>query len=185
MKTEATSFPVEVQRRLDTHIEAVDRVLAESGVPASDRNAIVGEIELQVRDTLTDRCPRGTVPSIADVDAVLAELDPPESYIDRDALASIAAPASPSTAGRVSLGLTLAGFVLVITMAFTGGIENSLFPRALAEMMALTAIVIFPLAFVCGLIGRRSTSGKLGAGLSGVCCLAELAFFVLITRIPG
>jgi len=185
MTAEATSFPAEVQRRVNSHVEAVDRVLAESGVPASDRAAIVGEIELQVRDTLADRCPRGTAPSIADVEAVLTELDPPESYIDRDAAAVMAAPGSPSVAGRVSLGLTLVGFVLVITMVFTGGIENALFPRAAAEMMALAAIVIFPLAFVCGLIGRRSTTGKLGAGMSGVCCLVELAFFVLVARIPG
>lgn len=178
------SFPAEVQRRIDAHLDAIDRVLADSGLPSHDRVAIVGEVEHQVRDTLADRCPGDAAPSIAEVEAVLSELDPPESYADRDTRASIAALSPASIAGRVSLGLTLAGFVILIAMmAIEADGESAM--SLVFRMMELAAMLIFPLAFVCGLIGWRSASGKLGAGMSGVVCLLELAFIVLSVRIPG
>ncbi len=156
-----TSFPAKLQQRIDAHLDAIDRVLAESGLPSHDRVAIVGEVEHQVREILADRCPGGAAPSIADVEAVLSELDPPESYADRDAQASIAAPSPSPIAGRVSLGMTLVGFALVIAMMIiAAGVEQAMSLSAF-RMMAMAAMLIFPLAFVCGLIGWRSTSGKL------------------------
>jgi len=82
MTTSSRDYPAEVQRRIDAHLDAIDQVLAESDLPRADRLAIVGDVEHHIRDTLALRLGDAAAPTAAEVEAVLIELDPPESYAD-------------------------------------------------------------------------------------------------------
>ncbi|MEM1353278.1 MAG: hypothetical protein AAGH88_00195 [Planctomycetota bacterium] len=73
-----TALPVELQARLDTHLDAVDDVLRKHGKSRSERSAIVDELANQIIEMIADR--REGEPKLEDLDAVLAEIDPPEAY---------------------------------------------------------------------------------------------------------
>lgn len=106
-------LPDPLRRRLDTHLDAIDRALAGASVPLSDRRSVTDEVETQVRQTLAER--GEGEPTAADLEAVLAELDPPEAYaesVDADAASAAASAASqPARLSRVALWGLVLGFV--------------------------------------------------------------------------
>lgn len=74
----ALQLPAEAQSLLDAHLDAVERVLLDAGLSRSERQAICDEIQAQARDMLEAR--GGAAPTMEDVGAVLAAMDPPDSY---------------------------------------------------------------------------------------------------------
>lgn len=71
-----------LRNQIDARLDAIERVLLRAGVSYTERRNIVDEVASQAYELL-DR--RGTAtndngPTQADVTAVLASLDPPESY---------------------------------------------------------------------------------------------------------
>ena len=67
----------EVRARLDQHLDAVESALTAAGHSRDHRRAILDDLESQIRDILAARSPS---PSLADVTAILAQLDPPQAY---------------------------------------------------------------------------------------------------------
>jgi quercetin dioxygenase-like cupin family protein len=70
-----------VGQKIDQFIAAVDRTLAEGGMAEDERQNVVGDLRVQIEEMLLSRTSTsGNAATLADVEAVLAELDPPESY---------------------------------------------------------------------------------------------------------
>ena len=67
-----------VRERLDKHLDAIERVLAEAGVPRSERRSICDEVEAQACEMVWERA--AGEPTEQHMRAVLAELDDPEAY---------------------------------------------------------------------------------------------------------
>jgi hypothetical protein len=78
MNEETKDLGSELRRRIDAYLDAIDRVLSASGMNRSERRNITDDVETQIQEMLAAR--GEGAPTLADVEAVLAELDPPEAY---------------------------------------------------------------------------------------------------------
>jgi hypothetical protein len=77
----AAELNPELRKLIDARLESIDRNLSRAQISWSERRSIVGEVETQIFELLARR---GPLPTQEDVLAVLASLDPPESYIPED-----------------------------------------------------------------------------------------------------
>jgi hypothetical protein len=75
-----TAPRTDVHRRIDQHLDAVDAALQRSGLGRAERRQIVDDLEAQIQEMLASRAGPGA--TLADLEAVLAELDPPEAYAE-------------------------------------------------------------------------------------------------------
>ena len=73
-----TELNFELRTLIDARLEAVDGMLLSAQVGWSELRSIVGEMETQIYELLSQR---SALPGDEDVRAVLASLDPPEAYI--------------------------------------------------------------------------------------------------------
>lgn len=82
--SESTNDPQSlVRERIERFIDAVDYSLASGGMGSDERQNIAADLREQIEEMLSERAgPSGKPVAIEDVEAVLAELDPPESYIE-------------------------------------------------------------------------------------------------------
>jgi len=72
-----------VAEKIERFIGAVDHALVESGTAAEERANIVDDLRVQIQEMLADRAAQSGKPSaVEDVEAVLDDLDPPESYAE-------------------------------------------------------------------------------------------------------
>jgi hypothetical protein len=85
----------EVRARLDAHLDAVERALAAGGSSREQRRGVVDDLEAQILDMLAAK---SQTPTVADLEGVLAGLDPPAAYGD-----STAGRAAPSVAPATSV----------------------------------------------------------------------------------
>lgn len=106
----------EARARLDEHLGSVDRVLAEAGVPASDRRSICDEVEAQACEMAWARA-EGE-PTEQHMRAVLAELDDPEAYRDAAEPGGQACAARPVAAGPSIHPYALCALVVPIAEVF-------------------------------------------------------------------
>jgi hypothetical protein len=67
----------EARAGVDAYLDAVEAALREAGRPREQRRAVVDDLEGQILDMVGRR---SAAPTRADVDAVLAALDPPGAY---------------------------------------------------------------------------------------------------------
>jgi len=70
----------DVERRINEHLEAIDRVLMAKGRPLNERRSITADVEVQIRDMLASS--GSGAPTMADLEALLGKLDTPESYAE-------------------------------------------------------------------------------------------------------
>lgn len=77
MSQATPSLPDDVRRRIDDHLDAIERVLLAGEVSRTERRTIVDEVETQIYDMLATRTEQEPA---AAVTAILAELDPPAAY---------------------------------------------------------------------------------------------------------
>ncbi len=75
------TLPPEVRTRVDGHLDAVESQLRTAGADRTQRRGIVDDLETQILDMLAAQ--KKESPGLADVDAVLARLDPPSAYSDK------------------------------------------------------------------------------------------------------
>ena len=80
MNQDGRTLSTDAQDRLDEYLDAVDRVLADTGVSRSERRSICDEVEAQACEMAWQRATGE--PSAVDMDAVLAEMDAPQAYGD-------------------------------------------------------------------------------------------------------
>jgi mannose-6-phosphate isomerase-like protein (cupin superfamily) len=92
-----------IRERVERFIDAVDYALASGGMGADERQNIVADLREQIEEMLSDRARHSGKPvAIEDVESVLAELDPPESYTEAGRTSEAETPvhAGPSCEGR-------------------------------------------------------------------------------------
>ncbi len=83
----------DVRGRIDAHLDAIDVALSAAGMSRNERRSITDDVEAQVLEMLSSRA--GQAPTLADVEAVLAELDPPEAYARDDVVSPLPPPPVP------------------------------------------------------------------------------------------
>jgi hypothetical protein len=93
----SNTLPPEVRARVDGHLDAVESQLRTAGADRTQRRGIVDDLETQILDMLAAQ--KKEPPSSADVDAVLARLDPPSAYSDKQTW-----PAEPHPAPAAARG---------------------------------------------------------------------------------
>ncbi len=67
----------EVRAHVDAHLDAVESQLRTAGADRTQRRGVVDDLETQILDMLAAQ--KKESPGLADVDAVLARLDPPSA----------------------------------------------------------------------------------------------------------
>jgi quercetin dioxygenase-like cupin family protein len=72
-------LPPEAQSRIDDFLTAVDAAMAKANVSGRERRNVIDDLRGQILEMLSQR---GQTATAADVEAVLAELDPPQSYAE-------------------------------------------------------------------------------------------------------
>ncbi|MGD8396592.1 MAG: hypothetical protein PVF43_14080 [Candidatus Eiseniibacteriota bacterium] len=78
MNESQIELPDDSQRCIDAYLDATDRALTRAGVSRSERRAITDELETHIREELASRSIES--PTRAEVEAVIAGMDTPESY---------------------------------------------------------------------------------------------------------
>ena len=96
------NLPIDLKTRIYTHIGNVQRHLGES--PADEKREILQSLEAHIHDALESRSAGN--PSIDLLEAIIAEMDPPESY----------GPATPLIAPKNRDSLTPVQKVLFFSM---------------------------------------------------------------------
>ncbi len=90
---ETNELNPDVRGRIDAHLDAIDAALSAAGMSRSERRSITDDVEAQVLEMLSSRA--GPSPTLADAEAVLAELDSPEAYAREDVVSPPPAPPVP------------------------------------------------------------------------------------------
>jgi hypothetical protein len=88
------SLNPDVRARLDAHLDAVEDALIAAGSSRERRRGVVDDLEAQITDMLAAK---SETPTLADLEAVLATLDPPAAYGQSTAGAPPSAPPRPVT----------------------------------------------------------------------------------------
>jgi hypothetical protein len=134
-----------LQSLVEERLDAIERILLAAGVSRGERRGIISEVESHVFELLARRTTGE--PTREDVLAVLAQLDPPESYapegFDRRKLNETFAPPKPREPelSLLAAGSAVAGvfLLLVVIMSVLGGADGALM---MLEATALLAISI-------------------------------------------
>jgi len=113
-----------VRRRVDEHLDSIEEVLRGTGMARSERQNILDDVETQIVEMLAARA-HGS-PTVQDVKAVIAELDPPESYApegqgeQQEEQASISpffGPTKKWTIDKTALAFSIGGLVVALLFA--------------------------------------------------------------------
>jgi len=167
MTSDAVTLPPEARSRVDAYLDAIEEALERSGRPRGERRGITDEVEAQILEMLAAR---GRVaPTVDDVEAVLADLDPPEAYAQGPTEGRSAAAAAPRVSsqrwwlGVVSLALCVVGFMAAAAVAqAVAGLQHLRSWAFMAGYLVFLGLEVA--ALVCGILGwRASPMAKAGA----------------------
>lgn len=180
MTTTAELSPA-LQGLLDERLDSIERVLIRAGVSRGERRDIVQDVESQIYDEL-GRQTEGE-PTRRDVLAVLAKLDPPESYAP-EGLSPPAAKLDRISGAVVTSSLAVVGAVMagvaakITALGVLFGLFNSEREVLLIGLMLGVALAL-P-ASVCGVIACMQIV-RLGRRGRGAAIFAVTSFPVLCT----
>lgn len=172
----ALQLSAEAQSLLDAHLDAVERVLLNAGLSRAERQTICDEIQSQARDMLEAR--GVAAPTVADMQAVLAAMDPPDSYRDSAAPTAPKVPAKPTRlhpAALWSVILPAAAFLLMFLPFGPKGEGAGL------TFLGATALIAVALG-VASIVAVRSRPDRWrGVGLAaiGICLLPSIFLAIL------
>jgi hypothetical protein len=193
-----------VRDRVDAHLDAVEKQLEAAGANRTKRRSVLDDLETQIPDMLAVRNSRS--PTLTDVDAVLASLDPPSAYansgsVPADSRRPVATPivVEPRLCPAVKKGtrylaVALIGALLLILAKGEYDVEyrSGASPPLSISIKALLvgaglALVVGPfLVTVFGWIAtegiRRSGGQEYGLGLA---VIEALVFPILITWVAA
>jgi quercetin dioxygenase-like cupin family protein len=78
MSEQPNPHPADVRAKIDEFLAAVETAMAKSDVSGRERQNVLDDLRTQIAEMLAQR--PSQPPGLADVQAVLSELDPPQSY---------------------------------------------------------------------------------------------------------
>ena len=188
-------LPPDVRIHVDAYLDAVRAAQMAAGVPSDEAAGIRDDLRAQIYDMLSARA-AGRTPAPEDVQAVLAQLEPPEAFgpageggaaaPPRASVPAVApAPAAPLPAGppkpkfcRTAL-LGLLGFlpvmgfcVLSVPLAFFGSLVLHAGPRADMAGGPLPAISQMTWFAVC--VGLIPLAGMLWTTVCGIAAIVQI-----------
>ena len=178
-----------VQRHIDDHLDRIDAVLQRGGMSRSERQHILDDVRTQIHDMLAERCE--DAPTVDDVRAVLAELDPPESYTPDDSLpespaapVAAVAPERPSAAkealGKIALVLVVGGLAFQAILLMIAQLSE-IPARSRAVGMPICPVMGFLiLGAVLGLLALPNRYGKMAMRISAICMIIEILALLLL-----
>jgi hypothetical protein len=173
------NLDTELQRKVQ---DFLDRVAAHLGaMPDDEKRELLADLESHIHEALEARL-SGRTPTLQDLDAVLAEMDPPESYGEPVAADKPAVPGDQTaTSARTGLGIvalcislgSLVVAMLLATLAYilalgTGGLLAWI-PVFLFLAGQLTALVL-------GILSWSSPFGKAAVITSSALMVLTLLF---------
>ena len=91
MSGDSVKLAPDARARVDTYLDAVEKALQRAGRPRDERRGVADDVEAQILEMLAERA--GFAPSLADVEAVLSDLDPPEAYAEAEGAPADGVPA--------------------------------------------------------------------------------------------
>jgi hypothetical protein len=188
MSPGATNHDGAVQSLIDGYLDSIGQVLEQSPLPGAEAANILDDVRTQILETLAAGA-QGA-PTLADAEAVIAQLDPPESYATAgaDTRADVDGPNRVRLlrAGWAALavaGLTVPSFILDLVATFD---RNRMMHLLVTVPIEVTFIVLYPFA-VLTLKDLLNSRGRV-AGVSGalyVCVICNIVFSVANILIPA
>lgn len=179
MNNENKDSGSEIRRKIDAYLDAIDRALAAAGQNRTERRNITDDVETQIGEMLVKRA--GDSPTVADVEAVLAELDPPEAYATSDAAPSDettppppspspVVPAAPPRFSRTAIvGAAWAPFFLIAIPGFclthVQVVVEPASPPSGPSWVAIVAMVI---------LGALGTTSPFGTTILGLISISQI-----------
>jgi len=123
---EAFRLDEDARRQIDKHLDSIDEALRNADMSRSERQNILDDVETQIVEMLAART-QGN-PTVDDVKAVIAELDPPESYAAAPEGSQARGLDSGSrgtahgrwTLDKVALACSIGGVVVTVLLALIG-----------------------------------------------------------------
>ena len=167
-----------VQRCIDDHLDLIDETLRGSGMSRSERQSILDDVQTQVLDMLAERTE--DEPTVEDVRAVIAELDPPESYANEDEVVrdSLAARAQHDAAAPRFSKLAIVGAFwgsLPFVLAILAVLVTFLSPRDQSTAPPLGAVILQILLL---LLGPVALTAPFGTTILGWIAVARIRYSV-------
>lgn len=182
---------VTVRQLIDARLDSIERALMAGGMPRGDRSQIVSAIEEQIVDMLNQQ--GSDEPTREDVLQVLAQIDPPEAYLDVNSLGAsgMAAvtesgghhrpvptarqelatrPAETESAAMGIVGLVLTGLLCVVSL---GWWIFGYLGMGFLIVITLAAGICNVLSLIQVTAGQRRHPG-FGPTLAAFCCLAAV-----------
>ena len=129
------TLPQDARARVDAHLDAVEKVLIAAGKTREQRRGVVDDLEAQILEMLAAK---SQTPGLADIEAVLAQLDPPSAYASGEHPAPPVVtpqpsvmpvmPVRPRYSRTVIWGLVciLVSLLLIMTSLATGSFSGSI-----------------------------------------------------------
>ena len=177
----------EAQQCIDEHLDAIDDALRSNGIARSERQNVLDDVQTQILEMLADQC-KGA-PNPEDARALIAEMDPPESYASEladprlnpeEAKQAMAAKGS-SLLDKLALALCVLGVFVPPTLwlYFSSQITDPNIHLSMGVFFFLFVACQF-CAFILGLLTRTKPAGKAAALASGL-LLAGTLIMALLT----
>lgn len=179
--TTAANLNDALQSLVDERLDAIDRVLMHTGVPRAERGGIVGEVEGQIHELLSRRIGESES-SRADVLAVLATLDPPESYAPEGYRGR---PASRRPTGPRASATAICGLAAAALHGLTALFAFALWFTSNRELFALTCCVAVLFALLATFLGGwavvqiRESCGEIYGLPAAALAVAQLPVLLL------
>lgn len=132
MSDAGTPLPATVRERIDAHLVAIDRAMASAGVMPEERASVVRDVEAHVLDLFASRF--AGRPTLAEAEAALAELDPPEAFgrpraVEPAAMTpSASAPPPPRLSRAAVWGAAVAPLGMLLVLGLTSRTSTSTAP---------------------------------------------------------
>jgi hypothetical protein len=156
-------------------------------LPEDERSAILDNLEAQIHEALNSRC-RGAEPTPEDVNAILAEMDPPEAF--SCACSEVSGSGPRPGVGKAALTISIVGIILSVVITgyrvFAG--THMDFVHRIAIFVVCSICLIMPwqvLALVIAAFskgdryGRKATIISVSLLILGFACLV---LFYIVAR---
>ena len=147
--SETIAMPTDARVLVDAHLDDVDAVLRQSGIPREERRTICDELECQIVATLSERC--DGIPNASDAKAILAEMDAPESFAEPTKQSRT----SPMPAEEPAVSLLA---VAAATIAISGIVFAFIYAewRGAESDRQQAAIIVFLITFLAMVMGATA-----------------------------
>ncbi len=178
-----------VQGLIDGYLDSISHVLEQSRLPGAEAASILDDVRTQIIETLAARV--NGAPTVADAEAVIAQLDPPESYATAtggEAATEIDQPGRgrlrrAGWAALVVAALTIPSFVIDLVATF----DRDRMLHLLATVpLELSFIALYPFAVLTlkDLLNSRVRAAGISAALY-VCVICNIIFSVANILVPA